>query len=48
MKKTAINAMHRQMGAKMVEFAGWDMPVQFEGIGIEHTKIGRASCRERV
>ncbi len=44
MKKTALNAMHRQMGAKMVEFAGWDMPVQFEGINIEHetvrTKLG--------
>ncbi len=39
MKKTAINAMHRQMGAKMVEFAGWDMPVQFEGISIEHTTV---------
>ncbi len=36
--------MHRQMGAKMVEFAGWDMPVQFEGINAEHvtvrTKLG--------
>ena len=31
--------MHRQMGAKMVEFAGWDMPVQFEGISIEHTTV---------
>ncbi len=44
MKKTALNAMHRQMGAKMVEFAGWDMPVQFEGINAEHktvrTKLG--------
>lgn len=44
MKKTALNAIHRQMGAKMVEFAGWDMPVQFEGINIEHetvrTKLG--------
>ncbi len=44
MKKTALNAIHRQMGAKMVEFAGWDMPVQFEGISIEHmtvrTKLG--------
>ncbi|GMT45354.1 MAG: aminomethyltransferase [bacterium] len=39
MKKTAINAIHRQMGAKMVEFAGWDMPVQFEGISIEHTTV---------
>ncbi|MCF6170811.1 MAG: glycine cleavage system aminomethyltransferase GcvT [Bacteroidales bacterium] len=44
MKKTALNAMHRQMGAKMVEFVGFDMPVQFEGINIEHetvrTKLG--------
>ncbi len=39
-----MNAMHRQMGAKMVEFAGWDMPLQFEGISVEHitirTKLG--------
>ncbi|MCF6342740.1 MAG: glycine cleavage system aminomethyltransferase GcvT, partial [Bacteroidales bacterium] len=44
MKKTALNAMHRKMGGKMVEFAGFDMPVQFEGINIEHetvrTKLG--------
>ncbi len=44
MKKTALNAMHHQMGGKMVEFAGFDMPVQFEGINIEHetvrTKLG--------
>ena len=26
-RKTALNAVHRQMGAKMVEFNGWDMPV---------------------
>ncbi len=31
--------MHRQMGAKMVEFAGWDMPVQFEGINAEHKTV---------
>jgi len=44
MKKTALNEMHRQMGGKMVEFAGFDMPVQFEGINVEHetvrTKLG--------
>ena len=44
MKKTALNNMHRQMGGKMVEFVGFDMPVQFEGINIEHetvrTKLG--------
>ena len=29
LKKTALNAMHYEMGAKMVPFAGFDMPVQF-------------------
>ncbi len=36
--------MHHDMGARMVEFVGFDMPVQFEGIVIEHetvrTKLG--------
>jgi aminomethyltransferase len=44
MKKTALNNMHRELGAKMVDFVGFDMPVQFEGINIEHetvrTKVG--------
>lgn len=44
MKTTALNNMHRQMGAKMVDFAGFNMPVQFEGINAEHetvrTKLG--------
>ncbi len=39
MKKTALNNMHRQMGGKMVEFVGFDMPVQFEGINAEHETV---------
>ncbi len=39
MKKTALNDMHRQMGGKMIEFVGFDMPVQFEGINIEHETV---------
>jgi aminomethyltransferase len=35
--KTALNALHRELGAKMVPFAGYDMPVQFPmGILNEH------------
>src|ERR1700694_4422947 len=30
-RKTSLNAVHRQMGAKMVEFNGWDMPVEYPG-----------------
>jgi aminomethyltransferase len=36
LRKTALNATHRQMGAKMVNFGGWDMPVEYSGIIAEH------------
>ena len=32
-RKTALNAVHRQMGAKMVDFNGWDMPVEYPATG---------------
>jgi aminomethyltransferase len=32
-RQTALNAVHRQMGAKMVEFNGWNMPVEYPGAG---------------
>jgi aminomethyltransferase len=41
-RKTALNAVHRQMGAKMVEFNGWDMPVEYPsagGIVAEHNAV---------
>jgi aminomethyltransferase len=43
-RKTALNAVHRQMGAKMVDFNGWDMPVEYPaaiGCGIinEHIAV---------
>jgi aminomethyltransferase len=45
-RKTALNAVHRQMGAKMVEFNGWDMPVEYPaslggGIIAEHMAVRR-------
>ncbi|MFW2589607.1 glycine cleavage system aminomethyltransferase GcvT [Sagittula sp. SSi028] len=33
LKETALNALHRELGAKMVPFAGYDMPVQY-GLGV--------------
>jgi aminomethyltransferase len=33
LKKTALNATHRAMKAKMVDFGGWDMPVEYPGSG---------------
>ncbi len=35
-RKTALNSVHRRMGAKMVNFGGWDMPVEYSGIIAEH------------
>src|SRR5215212_418612 len=39
LKKTPLNARHRSLGARMVPFAGWDMPVEYSGIGNEHMAV---------
>ena len=39
LKKTPLNARHRSLGARMVEFGGWDMPVEYSGIGDEHMAV---------
>ncbi len=39
MKATPLNTVHRQLGAKMVDFGGWDMPVQYRGILDEHKAV---------
>ena len=36
MNRTALSTTHEELGAKMVEFAGFFMPVQYEGVNIEH------------
>src|SRR5271169_1282112 len=33
LRKTALNAVHRYLGAKMVNFGGWDMPVEYPATG---------------
>ena len=39
MKKTALYNKHIELGAKMVPFAGYDMPVQYSGVNSEHTNV---------
>jgi len=39
LKRTALNTIHRQLGARMVDFAGWDMPVQYAGPIPEHLAV---------
>src|SRR5882724_3605411 len=42
LRATPLNAVHRAMGAKMVDFGGWDMPVQYSGIIDEHNTVRNA------
>jgi aminomethyltransferase len=39
MKKTPLHAIHRELGGRMVPFAGWDMPVQYAGPIPEHMAV---------
>lgn len=43
LKQTPLHAVHRRMGAKMVDFGGWDMPLQYSGIVEEHHAVRRAA-----
>jgi glycine cleavage system T protein (aminomethyltransferase) len=42
LKTTPLNSVHRSLGAKMVDFGGWDMPVQYSGIIEEHQAVRKA------
>ena len=39
MKNTALSHIHEALGAKMVPFAGYNMPVQYEGVTAEHLSV---------
>ncbi len=39
MKNTALTSVHTELGAKMVPFAGFNMPVQYEGVNVEHETV---------
>ncbi|MCL9770935.1 glycine cleavage system aminomethyltransferase GcvT [Flavobacterium sp. HXWNR69] len=39
MKNTALTHIHESLGAKMVPFAGYNMPVQYEGVNVEHETV---------
>jgi glycine cleavage system T protein (aminomethyltransferase) len=38
-QETPLNAVHRASGAKMVDFGGWDMPVEYKGVLEEHRAV---------
>lgn len=43
LKRTALYDTHLALGAKMVEFSGWEMPVQYKGILDEHRAVRNAA-----
>lgn len=43
LKQTPLNSQHRALGARMVDFGGWDMPVQYSGV-IEEHKAARTAA----
>ncbi|MGC8793090.1 MAG: glycine cleavage system aminomethyltransferase GcvT [Bryobacteraceae bacterium] len=42
LRRTPLYELHRELGARMVEFGGWEMPVQYSGIVDEHLAVRRA------
>ena len=42
LRRTPLNSVHRVLGARMVDFGGWDMPVQYSGIIDEHNAVRHA------
>ncbi len=39
LRKTPLHGRHKALGARMVPFAGWEMPVQYRGIQAEHAAV---------
>ena len=39
LKRTPLHEIHRDLGAKMVDFGGWDMPLEYSGIREEHRAV---------
>ena len=43
LRKTPLNPVHRELGAKMVAFGGWEMPVEYSGLIAEHMAVRTAA-----
>jgi aminomethyltransferase len=43
LRTTPLNAVHRELGAKMVPFGGWDMPMEYSGLIAEHMAVRTAA-----
>ena len=43
LKKTPLYSLHKELGAKMAEFGGWEMPIEYSGITQEHLAVRHAA-----
>src|SRR5437588_3350731 len=43
LKKTPLNSLEHELGGKMIDFGGWELPVQFTGILDEHEAVRTAA-----
>ena len=43
LKRTALFAAHQQLGGKLIDFGGWEMPVQYTSISDEHLTVRNAA-----
>ena len=43
MKRTPLYAAHQKLGGKLIEFGGWEMPVQYTSITDEHLAVRKAA-----
>ena len=42
-KRTALHPVHKRLGARLIPFGGWEMPLEYSGIAREHTAIRTAA-----
>ena len=47
LRLSPLDAVHRRLGAKMGPFAGWDMPIQYQGTMSEHQAVRSSGGRVR-
>src|SRR5450755_4102413 len=43
LKRTALFSAHQKLGAKLIDFGGWEMPVQYTSIMDEHLVVRKAA-----
>ena len=43
LKTTPLNSRHRALGARLVDFSGWEMPVEYSGLSKEHLAVRKSA-----